>query len=215
MADGYEILSIDDLDRHEGPTADAPVLLPLRRRLGFRPFGLNCWTAPAVGKHVIESHSEIDGDEELYVVLRGRATFTVAGQAIEGPVCTLVHVAPGTPREAIAAEEGTIILAAGAKPGRVFEPAPWEDFAVAFSLRRSGERDEGRTLVEETLARHPGEWQGPYNAACFEALDGETDQAFDYLRRALDLEPKVREYALEDPDFALIASDPRWNELLG
>ena len=46
---GYEILSIDDLDRFPGATNDAPILLPLRRRVGFRPFGVNCWTAAAVG----------------------------------------------------------------------------------------------------------------------------------------------------------------------
>jgi hypothetical protein len=37
---GYQILSIDDLDRLP-TTAGTQILRPLRRRLGFRPFGLN------------------------------------------------------------------------------------------------------------------------------------------------------------------------------
>jgi hypothetical protein len=57
---GYEILSIDDLDRF--PTsAGSQLLLPLRRRLGFRPFGVNVWVGEQAGDHVIEPHRERDG----------------------------------------------------------------------------------------------------------------------------------------------------------
>ncbi|HEV8461105.1 MAG TPA: cupin domain-containing protein [Gaiellaceae bacterium] len=211
MADGYEIVSIDDLDRYDGWSKDDPVLRPLRRRVGFRPFGLNCWEANAVGGHVIEPHSEKGGDEELYVVLRGRATFTVAGETIDAPVGTLVHVPPGTAREAVAAEEGTIVLAAGAKPGEAFSPKGWEDFHIAVARFRAGEPN----AIEEVLTQHPHEWQGFYNAACLEALDGNTDRAFDYLRRAIALDPKaVREYAAGDEDFAALHDDQRWKDLI-
>jgi hypothetical protein len=210
VADGYEIVSIDDLDRYNGWRDEDPVIRPLRRRVGFRPFGLNCWEANAVGGHVIESHSEVGGDEELYVVLRGRATFTVAGETIDAPTGTLVHVPPGTAREAVAAEEGTIVLAVGAKPGEAFEPKPWEDFHIAVARFRSGDT----AALEDVLALHPGAWQGPYNAACLMALDGATDDAFDYLRRALALNPNAREYALEDGDFASLHDDRRWKDLI-
>jgi Cupin domain len=210
VADGYEIISIDDLDRYAGWNDEDPVLRPLRRRVGFRPFGLNCWEASAVGGHIIESHSEVGGDEELYVVLRGRATFTVAGETIDAPVGTLVHVPPGTPREAVAAEDGTIVLAAGAKPGEAFAPKGWEDFHIAVARFRAGEA----TAIDDVLAQHPHEWQGPYNAACLEALSGDADRAFDYLRRALALDPKAREYVLGDADFASLHGDPRWKDLI-
>lgn len=210
MADGYEIVSIDDLDRYDGWTKEDPVLRPLRRRVGFRPFGLNCWEANAVGGHIIESHSEVDGDEELYIVLRGRATFTVAGETIDAPVGTLVHVPPGTAREAVAAEEGTIVLAAGAKPGEAFEPKGWEDFHIAVARYRAGDT----SAIDDVLAQHPHEWQGPFNAACLEALDGNTDHAFDYLRRALALNPKARDYAAADADFASLHDDQRWKDLI-
>jgi Cupin domain len=213
---GYEILSLDDLDRYPAQSADAPVLMPLRRRLGFRPFGLNCWTAQAVGSHVIERHYERDGDEELYVVVRGRATFTVGEETFDAPAGTLVHCPPGTLREAVAAEEGTLVVAAGAKPGEAYAPAPWEDFAVAFAQARAGELEPARKLVRDTLARHPGTWQGEYNAACFEALHGDPEQALGHLVQALRIAPEdVGRLAPEDDDFSTLHGDERWRELFG
>ncbi len=213
---GYEILSIDDLDRFPGATDDAPILLPLRRRVGFRPFGVNCWTAPAVGAHVIERHFEQDGVEELYVVVRGRATFTVGDETFDATTGTLVHVPPRTLREAFAAEEGTVVLAAGAKAGEAWKPAPWEDFHVAFATRRAGDPATARAAIADVLSRYPNAWQGQYNAACFEALEGETDAAFAHLQRALELgPPEVREYVREDDDLAGLRSDPRFLEAVG
>ena len=213
---GYEILSIDDLDRYPGGTDDAPILLALRRRLGFRPFGVNCWVAPAVGGRVIERHYERDGVEELYVVVRGRATFALGEETFDAPSGTLVHATPGTMREAVAVDEGTVVLALGATPGEAYEPSPWEDFHVAFAARRAGDVSTARALVADALARHPDAWQGQYNAACFEALAGEADAAFTHLRRAVELSPEdIRDFALDDADFAGLRADPRWTELVG
>src|ERR1051325_11189267 len=89
----YEVLSLDDLERYPAMSG-APVLMPLRRRLGLRAFGLNCRTA-GVGEHVIERHFEREGDEELYVVVRGRARFAVGDDSAEVGPATLVHVLPG------------------------------------------------------------------------------------------------------------------------
>jgi tetratricopeptide (TPR) repeat protein len=212
---GYEILSVDELDRYPGSADDAPVLLPLRRRVGFHPFGVNCWAAPTVGAHVIERHFERDGDEELYVVVRGRATFTVGDETFVADPGTFVHVTPGTLREAIADDPKTIVLALGAKPGVVWEPAPWEDFHVAFAARRSGDTAAARALIAAALAQHPDAWQGQYNAACFEALEGEVDEAFEHLRRAFELgPPEIADYARDDNDFVALQTDPRWPELV-
>ena len=213
MSEGYEILSLDDLERL--PSSDGTLtLLPLRRTLGFRPFGVNAWLGVRTGDHVIERHFEQDGDEELYVVVRGRATFTVGDETVDAPAGTLVHLLPGTLREAVAAEDDTLVLAVGAKPGVAWEPAPWEDFHVAFAYRAAGKVAEARALVADTLARHPGTWQGEYNAACFEALEGKDDDAFAHLRRAHELAPDViATYAPDDGDLTRLHADPRWQEL--
>ena len=66
--------------------------------------------------------------------------------------------------------------------------------------------------MEEALTREPGAWQGQYNAACFEALAGETDAALEHLRRAVAMNRDVVEYAAEDDDLAALRDDPRYAE---
>lgn len=210
---GYEVLSLDDLDRF--PAANGTqVLLPIRRRLGFRPFGVNAWTGERVGDHVIERHREAGGHEELYVVLRGSATFTLGEETFEAPVGTIVHAKPGELREATAAVPNTIVLAVGAKPGEAFTPSPWEDFHVAFALLRRGDERAGRAEMEEALSRDPDAWQGAYNAACFETMAGRHDEALDWLRKAIEGGgADVKRFADDDADFETLRSDPRYAEL--
>jgi tetratricopeptide (TPR) repeat protein len=211
---GYEILSIDDLDRYS-TTQGSQILRPLRRRIGFRPFGVNVWVGESIGDHVVEPHREPEGTEELYVVVRGRASFTVVDETFDAPVGTLVHVPPATFREATAQEAGTTVLAMGAKEGEAFTPGAWEDFFVAYADLRAGNAEHGRAAMQEALEREPDEWQGAYNAACFEALAGETDAAIEYLRRALELDRReVKRYAADDSDLDSIRDDPRYTELL-
>ena len=210
----YEILSLDELDRFPGATGATQVLMPIRRRLGFRPFGVNAWLGEHVGDHVIERHREVNGHEELYVVLRGVAAFTLGDEVFDAPVGTLVHARPGTLREATAAEAGTIVLAVGATPGAAFSPSPWEDFHVAFALLRRGEEGAARALVQEALARDPEAWQGAYNAACFEAIAGRPDDALEWLRIAVERGgPDVKRFADDDRDFDVIRGDPRYADL--
>ena len=128
---GFRALDLDSI-----PTADdgpGPAdWKPLRHHLGIRAFGTNAWVATEAGQVLIEEHDEVleegtGGHEELYVVLRGRATFTVDGQAVDAPAGTLVHVAdPRLVRDAVALEPGTAVLAVGAEPGKPFEPSDWE-----------------------------------------------------------------------------------------
>jgi quercetin dioxygenase-like cupin family protein len=212
----YAVVSLDELDRYPAMTG-APVLMPLRQRLDVRAFGINCWTAP-VGAPVIERHSEPDGDDEVYVVMRGRARFLVGHETFDAGPGTLVHVPPDTLREAVAAEPETFVLAVGAKPGEAFEPKSWswEDFQIAFARAHARSEEEARTLLGEMLARDPSAWQPAYNAACFEALTGHVDAAFEHLACALALgPPRVRQLAVDGEDFTALRSDPRWRHLIG
>jgi quercetin dioxygenase-like cupin family protein len=211
---GYEILSIDELERYPA-SHDSYVLRPLRRRLGFRPFGVNVWVGESEGDRVIEEHREQGGAEELYVVLRGTASFTLGDRTVEAPVGTLVHATPGMLRGAVAREAGTTILAMGAKAGEAFSPSAWEDFYVAWGLLGQGDVDGGRRVVAEALARDPAAWQGAFNAACFEALAGEPDAAIEHLRRAVSLDrTAVRAAARDDGELDSLRGDPRFRELL-
>src|SRR5437879_128504 len=153
---GYEVAHVDELE--ELPVNDGEfVWRPVRQRFGISAFGTNAYTARA-GQRVVEEHEEKDGHEEMYVVLRGRATFTLGDDEVDAPAGTLVFVQPGTKRGAIAAEDGTAVLAVGAKPGIVFEPSAWEDIFAAFSVAEQGDVDTARGLIDGAIARQPEEW---------------------------------------------------------
>jgi hypothetical protein len=213
---GYEILSLDDLDRvpHRG---SGQVLRPLRSRLGFRPFGVNVWSADAAGDKLIPPHEEESGHEELYVVVRGTARFTLGEETFDAPAGTLVHAPAGTFREASAGEGGTMVLAAGAKAGEAFVAHGWEDVNIAFAQLDAGDPAAGRATMEAALARATEElWGWNYNVACYLAIAGEPDAAFEHLRTAIELDrDKVLGYLPHDTDLDPLRDDPRFEELGG
>lgn len=213
MSDGYEVARIDELE--ELPINGGEfVWRPVRRRFGINAFGTNAYTAHA-GQRIVEEHDEKDGHEEMYVVLRGRATFTLDGEELDAGPGTLVFVRPATRRGAIAAEDDTAVLAVGAKPGVVFEPSPWEDMFAANSYADSGDLERARKLIDKSLADHPDQWQGHYNAACIEAKAGEHERALEHLQRGAALNgERVAHYAREDEDFAALRDDPRFESAI-
>jgi quercetin dioxygenase-like cupin family protein len=214
LSDDYQVAHVDELE--ELPVNDGEfVWRPVRRRFGISAFGTNAYTAEQAGQRVVEEHFERDGHEELYVVLRGRATFTLGDDEVDAPAGTFVFVRPGTRRGAIAAEDGTAVLAVGAKPGVVFEPSAWEDAFAAYTYATTGELDRGRALMRATIERHPGEWQGHYNMACIEARVGDPEVGLEELHKAAELGGDiVRDAAQKDPDFASIRDDPRFQQLV-
>ena len=211
---GYEVAHIDELE--ELPINKGEfVWRPVRRRFGITAFGTNAYTADA-GQRVVEEHSESGGHQELYVVLRGRATFTLDGEEIDAPAGTLVFAQPGTKRGAIAAEDGTAVLGVGAKPGEIFEPSPWEDSFAAGSYADQGQVEKAREIMDAALAARPDDWRAHYNYACLLALNDEPEAAITELQRAYELEPKeVGDYAGRDSDLDSIRDDPRVSAIAG
>lgn len=213
MSSGYEVAHIDELE--ELPINNGEfVWRPVRRRFGITAFGTNAYTGNA-GQRVIEEHFERDNHQEMYVVLRGRATFMLDDDEIDAPAGTIVFVRPNTRRGAIAAEDDTAVLAVGAKPGVVFEPSLWEDVFAANAYADKGELDKARGLFTTLLEQHPDAWQGHFNAACLEARVGDKERALDHFERAVELEPeKAREFARTDSDFDSIREDARFSALV-
>jgi len=213
MSEGYEVAHIDELE--ELPINNGEfVWRPIRRRFGITAFGTNAYTGDA-GQRVIEEHSERDNHQEMYVVLRGRATFRLGDDEVDAPAGTIVFLRPDTKRGAIAVEDGTAVLAVGAKPGVVFEPSLWEDVFAANAYADKGDLDRARQLMADLVEQNPDAWQGFFNAACLEARLGDRDRAMEHFERALELEPeKAREFAKTDSDFDSIRDDPRFMALL-
>jgi tetratricopeptide (TPR) repeat protein len=212
VSDGpaWEAVRVDDLDAI--PVAGV-VWRPLRRRLGIRAFGTNVYTSEGVGKHIVEDHDELGsgagGHEEMYVVLRGRARFTLDGEDVDAPAGTIVFVRdPAVRRVAFEEEAGTVVLAVGGEPGRAYEPSPWEHNFAVVPLLRDERFDEAIAELEAGLREHPNNAAILYNLACAESQAGRIVDALDHLHEAIRRNPRYRENARTDPDFAPIRREP-------
>ncbi len=182
-------------------------LRPVRHHLGITAFGANVWTAEEVGDRLMPEHQEDEGNEELYVVLRGRARFEIDGDTVDAPQGTLVFVRPQGNRTAFAEEAGTTVLAIGSTVGKAYEAGGWEVWAPFHPAYEAGEYaavvERARETVEATGYASP-----LYNLACCEALAGMKEDAIGHLRLAFERRPSLRELALEDSDFDSIRDEP-------
>ncbi|HZQ82349.1 MAG TPA: AraC family ligand binding domain-containing protein [Gaiellaceae bacterium] len=202
------VAHVDDLDRIE--LDDGFVWRPIRRRFGIRAFGVNAYTPREAGGQVIEEHDESRlGHEEIYLVLRGRARFTIDGNEHElGPGQLVFLRDPSLKRGAVALDAETVVLALGGKPGVAHEPSAWEGMFAAVPYAREERWDEAIRMHEEALVEHPEHPALLYNLACMEARGGRNLDALLHLKRAAELEPRWAEYAAKDSDFAAIRSEP-------
>ena len=199
---------VDDLDRVE--MAEGFVWRPVRRRFGIRAFGVNAYTPREAGAQVIEEHTEATlGHEEIYVVLRGRARFTVGGDEHELGPGQLVFVRdPALRRGAVGLDADTVVLVLGGKPGAVHEVSAWEAIFASVPAARDEDWDEAIRIHDEALAEQGEHPALLYNLACMEACGGRHLDALLHLRRAVELDPKWAEYATSDSDFAAIRGEP-------
>jgi tetratricopeptide (TPR) repeat protein len=207
MTDGWEATRLAELESI--PLFDGIVWHPVRRRLGIRAFGINAYTAEQVGQQVVEEHDEAAGGaaghEELYVVVSGRATFTIGDDTLDAPAGSLVFISdPRLRRKAIAEEDGTLVLAIGAEPGAAYEISPWESYFGALPSLREKRYGEAIALIEAGLAERPGHPAILYNLACAESLAGRPLDAITHLQEAVRSDPKYLERAGTDPDFDAI-----------
>jgi tetratricopeptide (TPR) repeat protein len=201
----YETGRIADLERPDGWS-------PIRRALGVSAFGINAWTGKEAGATIItEHHEKPSGHEELYVVVAGRATFTVGGEEVDAPVGTIVFVRdPEAKRGAVAAEPDSTVLAVGGKPGEAYRPRAWETNVDVFPMFESGQYEEIKQMLIEALDRYEDRGAILYNLACAEAQLGETDAALAHLAAGLKERPDLVEGARDDSDLAPIRDDPRF-----
>lgn len=214
----FDVASLGEMAGNE---IDGRVRLDVRRHFGIRAFGTSA-VRSIDGGVVIREHDETgfrigqDGQEELYVVVSGRATFTVDGQEVDAPSGTLVFVRdPAATRSAVAEEPGTTVLAIGGKPGEAFLPLPPEATA-AFQAFNRGEYESSIALYDTLLAEHlPGNAGVLFNIACAEALLGRTDAAIEQLKAAVEADERARELARTDSDLDSLRGDPRFGKLIG
>jgi mannose-6-phosphate isomerase-like protein (cupin superfamily) len=177
---------------------------PIRRTLGIEAFGINAYTGDNVGDDVVERHTEQTlGHQEAYVVLAGRATFELDDEPLDAPAGTVVFLRdPSVRRHATAAEPGTTVLAIGGKPGEAYTPSAWEWYFEAERFRDPLDPEAALRLMDEANERFPDHVGVMYSTACWLALAGRNDEAWEALQRTIEREPKTREWAKDDEDLA-------------
>ena len=213
MGEGWQSIRLEDIEPI--PVVGGTLLWrPVRRTLDIGAFGINAYVAPNAGDDVVEEHTEEAlGHEEIYVVLTGRATFTLDDETLDAPAGTVVFVRdPTVKRYARAMEPGTAVLAVGGPRGGAYEPSPWEDFFAAERHRATRDHTAYATELAEALERRPDHPSTLYNLACAEALAGRPDEALGHLRRALELKPELAAIARSDDDLESLHNLTDWPE---
>jgi hypothetical protein len=205
----WQVARLDDIERRGRD-------IPVREHLGIQAFGINAYTPGEDGMLIGEHDESGSGQEELYIVLDGTATFEVDGEKVDAPAGTFVFVGPESQRKATG--EGTV-LAVGATPGEAYQGIDWgeawpyhRESLIAYGDQRY---DDALDAVRAALRHVPNHGGLHYNYACFATLAGDTgDETFAHLRRSVELLPRFREDARRDDDFAAVREDPRFEEAL-
>src|ERR1051325_3746191 len=111
----WQVARLDDIERRGRD-------IPVREHLGIRAFGINAFT-PGENNRLISEHDEsATGQEELYIVLDGTASFEIDGESFDAPAGTFVFVPPESRRRATG--EGTV-LELGATRGEAYNAIDW------------------------------------------------------------------------------------------
>ncbi len=211
---GYAIAHLDEIEELDDGRQP---YRPVRHHFGITAFGVTAWTAHAAGDQIINEHDESDGSaqEELYLVMRGRAVFELDGDRVDAPAGTFVFAPPNVNRTAFAEEPETTIIALGGTPGKAYEPVGWELWAPLNVLYRAGEYAEAADRARVLVEAHPQYALLFYNLACCESLAGRTTDAVDHLRRAIEMSEQFRAYAKDDSDLDPIRDEPAFKQLIG
>lgn len=78
-----------------------------------------------------------------------------------------------------------------------------------------GDFSQAKTFFEKALRMKPDEPHLLYSLAATHAQTGSHDQALDYLKRTIQLQPRYRTQALNDSDFTELRENKQFLELLG
>lgn len=99
----------------------------VRGFLGVESFGVNAFEAHE-GELLVVPHDELgegEQQEELYLVVEGRARFVCDDEPVELGPGDLLYARPGVRREAIALATPTMLFMVGGRPGQAYSPPIW------------------------------------------------------------------------------------------
>jgi hypothetical protein len=99
----------------------------VRGFLGVESFGVNAFGAHE-GELLVVPHDELgegEQQEELYLVVEGRARFVCDGEQVELGPGEVLFARPGVKREAVALETPTMLFIVGGRAGEAYSPPIW------------------------------------------------------------------------------------------
>ena len=112
----YMVRSIDDLEAiHHGAVKLAGA------EMGIESFGLQVLDLPAGFVDYPEHDHSADGQEEVYVLLRGSAEFEIDGERSTAVSGQIVRIGPAATRKVTPGPGGVRILAIGCAPDQPYE----------------------------------------------------------------------------------------------
>jgi mannose-6-phosphate isomerase-like protein (cupin superfamily) len=131
MAD-YAVRRIDDMEAIvQGSFKRA------RAELGITSFGLQVIDMPPnIDGYPEHDHSQ-DGQEEVYVAMRGSGEIDIEGERFPLDPDTMVRVSAGTKRKLYPGDEGLRVLAVGGVPGAAYTVRDFTELGAPDPFTRS------------------------------------------------------------------------------
>lgn len=112
---------VDEIPFYQGPNAIRGIRFHTAARdLGVSAWGMNVLEIEAGCTAYPEHDHAKDGQEEVYVVLRGSGVMDAGGDHVELTEGMLVRVGPSTRRRILPGPQGITVLAIGATPGQAY-----------------------------------------------------------------------------------------------
>jgi mannose-6-phosphate isomerase-like protein (cupin superfamily) len=113
----YTVKKIDDMEAVFGGSFKRA-----RAEMGIESFGMQVIDMPPnVGEQYPEHDHADDGQEEIYLALRGSAEIEIEGERHRLEPDTMVRVGPGVTRKIRTGSEGVRLLALGGCVGKPYE----------------------------------------------------------------------------------------------
>lgn len=106
----HAIVDVSEIEAVRG------VFKPLRQPLGASAFGINQLELPPGGQGFEHDHTG-DGQEEVYIVIRGGGRIRIDGQELELRPGHYVFVSPDAKRQMVAGDQGLAWIGVGCRPG--------------------------------------------------------------------------------------------------
>jgi mannose-6-phosphate isomerase-like protein (cupin superfamily) len=128
MAD-YAVKRIDEME-----AIYAGAFKRARAELGISSFGMQVIDMPANAHQYPEHDHAGDGQEEVYVALRGSGEVEIEGTRYPLDLETMVRVSAGTKRKIWPGGEGLRVLAIGGCPGKAYEAPEVSELGAADPL---------------------------------------------------------------------------------